>query len=59
MMQEDGRLPSRVRVAFREFLALLYFALPLMNLIWVFVILANVSLGWHERDSKTTVVRAA
>ena len=59
VMHEGGRLPSRVRVAFREILALLYFALPLMNLIWIFVILADFSLGWHERDSKTTVVRAS
>ena len=55
-----GRFPvSRARLAFREFLAGLFFSLPLVNIVWLALIFRHSrSLGWHEEASKTTVVRA-
>ena len=50
---------SRTRLAFREFLAGLFFSLPVVNIFWLALIVRHSrSPGWHEEASKTTVVRA-
>ena len=50
---------SRARLAFREFLAGLFFSLPVVNIVWLALIVRHSrSPGWHEEASKTTVVRA-
>ncbi|MCY3800833.1 MAG: RDD family protein [Chloroflexi bacterium] len=50
---------SRARLAFREFLAGLFFSLPVVNIFWLALIVRHSrSPGWHEEASKTTVVRA-
>ena len=50
---------SRARLAFREFLAGLFFSLPVVNIFWLVLIVRHSgSPGWHEEASKTTVVRA-
>ena len=55
-----GGLPvGRARLAFREFLAGLFFSLPVVNIFWLVLIVRHSgSPGWHEEASKTTVVRA-
>ena len=54
-----GGLPvGRARLAFREFLAGLFFSLPVVNIIWLSPIIRHSrSPGRHEEASKTTVVR--
>lgn len=55
-----GRPVGRARLAFREFLALLFFSLPIINVLWLSLIfLRSRSPGWHELLSGTTVVRAS
>ena len=55
----DMRSTNRMRVAFREFLALLIFVAPLVNLVWIVRILRNPGWpGWHEWISETAVLRA-
>ena len=56
----DMRSANRMRVAFREFLALLIVVAPLVNLVWIVRILRNPEWpGWHEWISETAVVRAS
>ena len=51
---------SRARLAFREFMAGLFFSLPVVNIIWLVLIVRHSrSPGWHERASGTTVVRVS
>ena len=51
---------GRSDVALREFLALLLFALPVVNVVWIALILLDSKrFGWHEWISGTTVVRAS
>lgn len=56
----DGRPASRALVAIRDLLALFLFALPAINIAWiVLAFLDPRKLGWHERPTGTTVVRAS
>ena len=54
-----GGLPvGRARLAFREFLAGLFFSLPVVNIFWLVLIVRHSrSPGWHEEASKTAVVQ--
>ena len=52
----NGRPADRKLLTYREFLALMSAALPVVNVIWVVATLQES--GWHEPLSRTVVVRA-
>lgn len=52
----NGHPAGRKLLTYREFLALMSAALPVINVIWVVATLQGS--GWHEPLSRTVVVRA-
>ena len=56
----DGRSGSRALVVVRDLLALVLFAIPVIDIAWIILaLLDSRKLGWHERLTGTTVVQTS